>query len=164
MVKQHFNHFAPSTETYFLTCLLHDIGTTPTNLTATQMSFEFYGGFLSLNLLNTCGAPKSQAESVCEAIIRHQDLGESGMITTVGQLVQLATVFDNMGMNSQLVHKETIESVVKAYPRKGWSGCFAQTIRKEVGQKPWCHTTVIDGFAEGVESNKLMEPYDKTGL
>ncbi|KAJ9669582.1 hypothetical protein H2201_000449 [Coniosporium apollinis] len=160
LVKQHFKQFAPSTETYFLTCLLHDIGTTPTNLKATDMSFEFYGGFLSLNLLNECGAPKPQAESVCEAIIRHQDLGETGMISTVGQLIQLATVFDNIGQNPQLVHKETIEDVVKAYPRKGWSGCFAKTIREEVKIKPWCHTTVIEGFAEGVEGNKLMEPYD----
>lgn len=82
------------------------------------------------------------------------------MISTVGQLIQLATVFDNMGQNPQLVHKKTIEDVVKAYPRKGWSGCFAKTIREEVKIKPWCHTTVIEGFAEGVEGNKLMEPYD----
>jgi cyanamide hydratase len=57
------------------------------------MSFEFQGGLLALELLQSSGAPKEQAESVCEAIIRHQDLGESGSITTVGQLIQLATVF-----------------------------------------------------------------------
>lgn len=65
-----------------------------------------------------------------------------------------------MGMNPQLIHKDTIESVVEAFPRKKWSSCFAATIRKEIELKPWCHTTVIDGFAEGVEGNKLMEPYD----
>ena len=73
--------------------MLHDIGTTKTNLNATRMSFEFHGGLLALNLLQEHGASKSQAESVCEAIIRHQDLGESGMIHSVGQLIQLATVF-----------------------------------------------------------------------
>ena len=58
------------------------------------MSFEFYGGYLALNLLkDTLHAPVSQAESVAEAVIRHQDLGESGKISSVGLLIQLATVF-----------------------------------------------------------------------
>lgn len=59
--------------------------------------------------------------------------------------------------------KATIESVVEAYPRKGWSSCFAKTIRKEIGLKPWAHSTHLGEkeFPEGVEGNKLMEPYDK---
>lgn len=57
------------------------------------MSFEFYGGMLALDLLGKEGAPKPQAESVAEAVMRHQDLGETGTLTTVGALVQLATIF-----------------------------------------------------------------------
>jgi cyanamide hydratase len=38
-------------------------------------------------------APREQAESVAEAIIRHQDLCHVGEITVVGQLLQLATIF-----------------------------------------------------------------------
>ena len=58
------------------------------------MSFEFYGGILALKLLREeHQAPQAQSESVAEAIIRHQDLGESGNITTIGLLLQLATVF-----------------------------------------------------------------------
>ncbi|KAF2265814.1 cyanamide hydratase [Lojkania enalia] len=146
--------------TYFLTCLLHDIGTTKANLNSTHMSFEFQGGLLALNILQEHGASKSQAESVCEAIFRHQDLEDSGNISSVGQLIQLATVFDNMGINPHLIHKSTIESVVSAYPRKKWSSCFAATIREEVSLKPWSHTTAINDFAEGVESNRSMEPYE----
>ena len=47
-------------------------------------------------MLKGFGASQSQAESVAEAIIRHQDLGETGMITSVGQLIQLATVFGKL--------------------------------------------------------------------
>jgi len=72
----------------------------------------------------------------------------------------ISQIPDNMGINPHLIHSSTIESVVGAFPRKKWSGCFAATIRKEIGLKPWCHTTSIEGFAEGVEGNKLMEPYD----
>lgn len=83
-----------SDETYLLACLLHDIGTTDKNLSATLLSFEFYGGYLTLNLLKDhLHAPVSQAESVAEAIIRHQDLGESGKISSLGLLIQLATIF-----------------------------------------------------------------------
>jgi len=149
-------------ETYFLSCLLHDIGTTDENLNRTLMSFEFYGGLVVLDLLKKEGAPIEQAENVAEAVIRHQDLGDEGTITRIGALLQLATIFDNMGGQPQLVHKETIEDVVENYPRKKWSSCFAKTIRKENGLKPWAHTTALGerAFPEGVENNKLMEPYD----
>ena len=91
---QHFPNWNFTDETYLLASLLHDIGTTDKNLHATLMSFEFYGGLLALNLLQKDHhAPKAQAESVAEAIIRHQDLGESGKITTLGLCIQFATVF-----------------------------------------------------------------------
>ena len=102
------NHLSPthplpvSDETYLLTCLLHDIGTTDKNLSATLLSFEFYGGYLALDLLSkSLHAPISQAESVAEAIIRHQDPGESGKISSVGLLIQLATIFGALVFDSR---------------------------------------------------------------
>lgn len=103
-----------SDETYFLACVLHDIGTTDENIRTTRLSFEFLGGYLALDLLQkkthnqnenqtenwTDGgedvAPRDQAESVAEAIIRHQDLCAVGKITAVGQLLQLATIFGRL--------------------------------------------------------------------
>lgn len=161
--QQQFPDWSLSSETYLLTSLLHDIGTTDTNISATLLSFEFYGGMLAHSLLGKdLHAPTSQAEAVTEAIIRHQDIGESGKITTLGQLIQLATIFDNMGGHADLVHQGTIEDVVKHFPRKKWSSCFAATIRKENGLKPWAHTTALGEreFPEGVEGNELMRPYD----
>jgi cyanamide hydratase len=67
---------------------------------------------------------------------------------------------DNVGKFPDLVAKGTIESVVKLYPRHQWSGCFAGIIREEIGAKPWAHSTVIENFAEMVENNELMAPYD----
>jgi cyanamide hydratase len=37
------------------------------------MSFEFYDAYLALSTLRTLHSPQSQAKSVAEAIIRHQD-------------------------------------------------------------------------------------------
>ena len=161
---QHFPQWTFSAETYMLCCLLHDIGTTPENLKATLMSFEFYGGMLAYDLLTKQGAEKAQAEAVMEAVVRHQDVGKVGTITAIGQLLQLATIFDNMGGHSELVHQETIQSVVAAHPRLGWSKCFHDTIREENGLKPWAHTTALgeEDFPNGVLNNKLMAPYDNT--
>lgn len=85
------------------------------------MSFDIYGGFIADGVLRDAGAVREQRELVVEGIIRHQDLGEVGTQTRLGGLVQLATVFDNMGDNAQLVHEGTIENVVREWPRLGWS-------------------------------------------
>ncbi|KAH8150955.1 uncharacterized protein LAJ45_05138 [Morchella importuna] len=158
--QQQFPDWDLSAETYFLTCLLHDIGTTEKNMSGTKMSFEFYGGFLAHGLLVKDDV--TTAEAVTEAIIRHQDLGTVGTITTLGLLIQLATVFDNMGINPELVHRGTIDDVVAAYPRLRWSSCFSATIREENRQKPWAHTTALgeDDFPDGVLNNQLMERYE----
>ncbi|TKA69346.1 hypothetical protein B0A55_08162 [Friedmanniomyces simplex] len=165
MVSQHFRDWISSVEgsffeTWALTCLFHDLATTPENRNDTHLSFEFHGGFMALQRLQEFGAPKAQAESVCEAIIRHQDPGETGTITRLGQLVQLATEFDNMGFQPHLIHEDVIKQVVEQHPRLKWSSCFSKTIKAEIEEKPWCHTTVLPTFAEDVAGNKLMAPYE----
>jgi len=152
-----------SLSTLAIAALLHDVGTTHHNLRATQLSFEFYGGILALDLVGRqLGAPQSQAEAVAETIMRHQDLGETGQITLLGQLMQLATIYDNMGGNPALVHPDTKVDVNRAFPRNGWSRCFAATIREENALKPWAHTTALgeDDFPDGVLNNKLMAEFD----
>lgn len=87
--------------------MLHDIGTTDDNLRGTRLSFEFRSGLLALEMLRKrpeseteadgAGAvgglaTREQAESVAEAVFRHQDLHEKGSITAVGQLLQMATI------------------------------------------------------------------------
>jgi cyanamide hydratase len=73
-------------------------------MTKTKLSFEFYGGLLALNVLQEISnsrapeatASRDLAESVAEAIIRHQDFRDKGQITAVGQLLQLATVLGKL--------------------------------------------------------------------
>jgi cyanamide hydratase len=178
-IKRHaFPTWSFTDETYFLACLLHDLGTTDKNTRKTRLSFEFYGGFLALEVLQSSVehpagqsgdgtgigtvAPREQAESVAEAIIRHQDVCEKGMITALGQLLQLATLLDNTGANEHLVNPQTIEDVCANYPRKQWSSCFAGVIRKENGLKPWAHSTTLgeEEFPAKIMGNKLMSPYE----
>lgn len=115
---------------------------------------------IALDLLKSLSSPIEEAELVCETIIRHQDLGDTGNVATLTAIIHFATVLDNAGLYPELVAKETIESVVGAWPREGWTGCFAEVVREECKLKPWANTTRIEGFAEMVEANKLMEPFD----
>ena len=71
-------------------------------------------------------------------------------------------MIDNMGGHKDLIHEDTIKDVTKRWPRNNWSSCFAATIRKENGLKPWAHTTTLgeEDFPNGVQGNKLMQPYE----
>lgn len=161
MLQQQFPAHTLSPSTLALTSLLHDIGTTPAHLRATQLSFEFFGGLLARDLLSSLGSPQSQHEAVTEAIIRHQDIGTVGKITFLGQLIQLATLYDNAGGNPELVSKETRDDVNAQFKRMGWAGCFADVIREENGLKPWAHTTHLgeEEFPNMVLGNELMNGY-----
>ena len=141
IAMQHFPEWRYSPETYLLASLLHDIGTTDQNMQNTRLSFEFQGGFQALNLLKQTGATQSAAESVCETIIRHQDVGETGNVSVLTAVIHFDTLLDNAGANPQLVHVDTIMNVVEAWPRKGWTGCFAGVVRKETELKPWSHVS-----------------------
>ncbi|KAH7088990.1 hypothetical protein FB567DRAFT_322159 [Paraphoma chrysanthemicola] len=160
IVQTHFPDLKPLLETYYLTCLLHDLGTTEEHTQGTRMSFEYYGAFKALGFLRENGAPKDQAEAVSEAIIRHADLGETGTLSSLGMLIQLSTVFDNVGLNPHLISKQAIANVVAAYPRKQWSSCFAAAMTLEMDLKPWCHTTANEGFVDAVLRNEIMREYD----
>ncbi|KAK6454608.1 uncharacterized protein RJT20DRAFT_130790 [Scheffersomyces xylosifermentans] len=162
IIKDQFPQWDLDLEVVFVTSLLHDIGTTKENMAATKMSFEFYGGLLSRDLvLEQTKGDQDFAEAVSEAIIRHQDLGESGFITTLGLVIQLSTILDNVGLNSELIHPDTLDAVNKKYSREGWLGCFAHAIDNENKLKPWGHTSAlgVDQFRDDVLANKLK--YEK---
>lgn len=161
---------SPLEETWFLTAMLHDIGTSDEFLTTTKLSFEFWGGYHALDLLQNPSvtghddgvAPRAQAESVAEAIIRHQDIQDKGNISLMTRLIHLGTLLDNIGAGAKLVSKDTIENVNKEYPRSGWSGCFKNTVEKEKLHKPYAMVSRIEGFEDAIDRNgkELMADFD----
>ena len=88
-------------ETYFITAMLHDIGTTPDHIRSTKLSYEFWAGLHTRDLLlndkeDGAVAPVDQMESIVEAIIRHQDVQDKGSIST---LVRLLKAQNNARLN-----------------------------------------------------------------
>lgn len=81
LVKTHFPDWSYDSATYYLACLLHDIGTADAFLASTKMSFEFKGAIVARELLLSSGSSnEDQADGICEAIIRHQDLFVKGFV------------------------------------------------------------------------------------
>lgn len=152
--------------TWALACLLHDLGTAKENLTATRMSFDIYGGIKALQVLKDLGASVDQAEAAAEAIIRHEDMGVDGTITYIGQLIQLATTYDNTGIHphvkhfEDLIHPSTRAQINDAHPRLKWCSFFSSIIQKEESIKPWCHSTHLVNFADEIKSNTLMKQWE----
>jgi len=171
IVKTHFPEWTYDNETWYLACLLHDIGTADKFLATTKMSFEFKGAIVARDLILQLGGVEDQADSVCDAIVRHQDIFvKGGNITQIGQALQLATILDNVGLRSNLIHPKLIETTVAEFPRMGWSEHFARVIEKELDLKPWCHTSTFEipgwtrgtpsNFATDVRGNDVMRPFD----
>ncbi|AQZ15832.1 hypothetical protein BZL39_I05810 [Zygosaccharomyces parabailii] len=157
IIKDQFPNWHLDDDVLFAACMLHDIGTTDKNIAATKMSFEYYGGLLSRELiLQATGGNHDFAEAVSEAIIRHQDLADSGFITALGFILQVSTTLDNIGSNSNLIHFETVDLINKRFSRENWSTCFAHVIGEENNKKPWCHTSALgDDFKKNVLENSL---------
>ncbi|KAL2757337.1 hypothetical protein ACRALDRAFT_1060739 [Sodiomyces alcalophilus JCM 7366] len=168
MLKQQFAEQwgSLSPTTFALTCLLHDIGTAEENMAATRMSFDLYGGTVALRVLQEFGASKDQAEAACEAILRHQDIGGDGNITFMGQLLQLSTLYDNVGAHPEvpelgsIIHEQTRREINERFPRNRWLVCFADFIRREERDKPWCNSTRVPDFDRIIMGNKLMMDLD----
>lgn len=162
-------------ESWYIAALLHDIGTTPEHISSTKLSYEFWAGFHALEILQDVDktaphggdaggvASREQAESIAEAIIRHQDVQDKGSISLLTRLIHLGTLLDNIGTGKELVHPDTIRAVNDRYERKGWSGCFKDTVVKEKELKPWAMVSRIEGFEETIEENGrgLMREWDE---
>ncbi|KAG7087744.1 hypothetical protein E1B28_013685 [Marasmius oreades] len=107
LTKTHFPHWSYDYETYYLACLLHDIGTAEKYLATTKMSFEFKGAIVARELIFSLGGVEDQADSVCDAIVRHQDIFvKGGNITMIGQILQLSTV---LGMSIVSIPRLTLD-------------------------------------------------------
>ena len=148
--------------------MLHDIGTTDEYIENTRLSYEFWAGICALYVLQTgvgedqqeAKASRELAESVTEAIFRHQDVQEKGQISLVTMLIQLGTLLDNVGAGSQYVHKETLAAITKEWSRTGWSGCFKATVEKEKRLKPHAMVSRIEGFEDMIMNNKTMKEFE----
>jgi cyanamide hydratase len=161
ITKNHLPNMRYTAETWYILTLLHDLGSAPDLADKSVLSFEYHGGIKARELLLSLNAPPSLADSVCEAIIRHQDVGTKGTLSAMGAIIQFATLFDNIGKFEGLVHTGSVDDVIATWPRLGWSGCFNAFIEEEGERGPWRHTSVLgfEGFQRKNKENPVMRRF-----
>ena len=155
-------------ETWFITAMLHDIGTTPEHIKSTRLSYEFWAGLHARDILldpkstldsgeqadESAVATVDQMESIVEAIVRHQDVQDKGNISTLTRLIHLGTLMDNIGEGREMIHPDTIEALNNEYAkREGWSTCFRDTVVLEKQLKPYAMVSRIEGFEETIDEH-----------
>jgi len=169
LVAHHFPswNYEDWRDAYYLSCVFHDIGTADVYLpqsqsevdTKSKISFEFKGGIVARDFILKHGGEEDLADSICEAVIRHQDvLVSGGNITMVGQVLQLGTLIDNTSAHAHLLSPSLIQHTVDTFPRLKWSSCFVSVLHKECDAKPWCHSTTFERPGYGIpdaEAKKL---------
>ncbi|KAJ6625937.1 hypothetical protein B0H10DRAFT_1999527 [Mycena sp. CBHHK59/15] len=145
LVKTHFPAWTYDAETYYLACMLHDIGTAERFLATTKMSFD--GNITQIG----------QALQLATILGMHAH-------------PIFFPRFHNVGIRANLVHPQLIATTTAAYPRNGWSEHFACVVEKELALKPWCHTSTfetpgwapgaVSKFAADVRGNDVMRAFD----
>jgi cyanamide hydratase len=93
LTKTHFPKWSYDLETYYLACLLHDIGTAEKFLSTTKMSFEFKGAIVARDLILKLNGVEDQADSVCDAIVRHQDIFVKGYASRIPKQNIIETLY-----------------------------------------------------------------------
>jgi cyanamide hydratase len=161
-------------ETWFVTAMLHDIGTPEETLKSTRLSYEFWAGFHAVQILQDASltgdadqtdavADREQAESVAEAVLRHQDVQDKGKVSLLTRLIHIGTLLDNIGRGKEFINHQTIDNVVKEWTRTEtdgegrvesvWTDCFRGTVELEKKHKPYAMVSRIEGFEDVIAKN-----------
>lgn len=131
-------------ELYLLTALLHDVGCAKecTENKECRLSFEIWGGIKARELLLELGASQTEADEVCEAIVRHTEEYETGRVRLIPALMQLSPSQDFRAiLTPGFIHQEDVNTVCTLYPRLNMEVGFTGAFGSEVMSKPGCWTS-----------------------
>lgn len=76
--------------------MLHDIGLAERFLATTKLSFELKGGIVARDLILGLGGVEDQADGICDAIVRHQDVLDKGFVIS-NQFIKITTELEYRG-------------------------------------------------------------------
>ncbi|TDL26803.1 hypothetical protein BD410DRAFT_782869, partial [Rickenella mellea] len=127
----------------YLACLLHDIGTASAFLATKKHELRVQRRHCRTGHDTSAGGNEDQADCVCEAVVRHQDIFVTGAnITLIGQFFNLATILVR-NSRANLIHPTLISTTCAAFPRN-----------RRLALKPWCHTSTFEvlNWKEGTQS------------
>lgn len=128
-------------ELLFVAAMLHDLGLT--EFVGGNGPFEQRGAAAADAWLRAQGWPEDRAEIVAKAIRLHLDVGRAGKERPEVALLHFGTAVDVTGMRLEDLHPATVEEVIDAYPRQGFTTFFADRVRSEARSQPRSATAAL---------------------
>lgn len=133
-------------EILFVSAMLHDLGLT--DYLSGQGSFEQRGAVAADSWLRAQGWPADRAAIAAAAIRMHLDVGRAGNQRPEVALLHFGTAADVTGMRLEDIHPSTVEEVIDAYPRQGFSRFFADKMRAEARSQPMSATAALCRYGQ----------------
>lgn len=122
LLQDHFPDWEIERELLFTTCLLHNISI-PSTSDGTIKSSQTYRGFIAYDLIfNITNGNRDYAETVAHAIV-NSDAHESGRLSSMSLILQMAETLDSLNTDNILIHQDTYNTINEMYPKAGWKGC-----------------------------------------
>jgi len=163
VAQQKFPEWKWDKESYYLSCLFHDLGASSESICSTRLSFEYSGGIQAREfILKHAPEEREIADEVAEAIFRHTNFVK-GKISATGQLLQLSTTLDVIGLHPSIHSASQYDDIVSKWPRLGFNQHFCALMKEEMAVKPWSHTTTVEeenGFCRKIQNNPFTKKYD----
>lgn len=131
-------------ELLYLGAVMHDLGLT--DRFDGEQRFEVDGADAARDFALKHGLSDEKAEVVWDAIALHTSVGIASQKQPEIALVHLGASADVLGVRIADIPPETVEQVIDAYPRLGFSAAMTQLLASQVNRKP--HTVAFTWLAE----------------
>jgi hypothetical protein len=120
----------------FASCMLHDLGLTPSAATPADECFTLRGARKAALILRVAGATDRQIECICEAITLHLNI-EVGVAQGIeAHLLQAGAGFDVVGQRHDEIPATLRRPVLGRYPRLGLKHEFCRCAQRERRNAP----------------------------
>ncbi|MBB5912214.1 hypothetical protein BJY24_001081 [Nocardia transvalensis] len=145
-------------ELLYIAALLHDIGLTERFAPAADAAcFAVHGSDVARAQLEKWGADADFAATVSAAIALHMDVRVPRERGAEAYLLHAGAHLDVAGVRSGDLPRETLEQILRRYPRTEFPGVFLSAMRREARERPDSRAAVMwkQGMRFPVQTNPL---------
>lgn len=129
------NNLTLDRETFFIAAMLHDLGLCDKHIEVTG-SFEWVGARLAHDMCLEAEQSEIMAATVHNAIALHTSLGIAHKYQPEIALLHFGTGMDLFGMRLDEFPRDTLEAVLRAYPRGEFKTEFSPCLGHQAQIKP----------------------------
>lgn len=143
-------------ELFFVAAMLHDLALTPP-FDSHTLAFEEAGGHLARVFTAGLGWPAERRDRTAELIVLHMRDDVAPEVDLESRLLQVGTSADVSGTGLEAFAPSFVDTLVEAYPRRGFAHSFVHLFKDQAERKPGCAAAelVAGEWAERTSSHAL---------